>query len=128
MSYSNTVRNHEISTPPPGFVSRWFWCLNMLATATLAMGLLAADPQVLPEPAPVAIALADTWESALREQVTTELVQRYNCCVLNRMRGLILRSEQQLGDLTTIDQLRKSTGGIRAGDYTVSINQPKNVG
>lgn len=68
-----------------------------------------------------AIAIAPTSLMALQAQVSTELVQRYDCIVLTRNRGFSLATEHRIDELTAIQQLRESNATVRHADYVVAI-------
>jgi hypothetical protein len=92
-----------------------------------SFGLLAAScllgypsPSFGDEPT-VVLSISSVIERGFRERVVSDLLQKYDCCVLSRSRGYDIAVEQTIGDLTKIDHAFEKGDELPAATHVVGI-------
>lgn len=64
----------------------------------------------------------DNRQTAIRDQLVTELLERYECRLLTRCRGFDVAVERSIHDISSITNLVTSGNQVPAADYVIMAN------
>jgi hypothetical protein len=92
-----------------------------LAAAAMAVGMLTFVLPCRADDPTVVLSISSVIERGFRERVVSDLLQKYDCCVLSRSRGYDIAVEQTIGDLTKIERAFEKGDELPAATHVVGI-------